>query len=250
MSRTRSYYDLRDALALPGCSLCRVSAEVIDRYLDGLIYEKVNDPGLRMALREARGFCQRHAWSLVRHGAALGVAIMMRDVVRTLQRNLAEARFRSMSILSLARVQESFDAQKPRASTAEAIAALSPQSPCPICVRETEVEGNLITSFLENLQGEEGLLEAYRKSSGFCLPHFRQMLARVGDESTFEVIVDAQRAIWANLEQQLSELIRKSDYRYSDETLGEEGKSWLRAIAATAGEGLGNKPRGNGYRQS
>ncbi len=250
MGRTKSYYDLKDALALPGCPICRVSAEAVNRYLDGLIYEKVNDPGLRAALRESRGFCQRHAWGLVRHGAALGVAIMMRDVIRTLQKTLAESRFRSLSLLSFTRVQEALDSQQPRASTAEAIAALGPQSPCPICIRESEVESNLIVSFLENLQGEDGLLEIYRASAGFCLFHFRQVLARVGDESVFELIVDAQRSIWARLERQLDELIRKSDYRYSDEALGEEGTSWLRAIAATAGEGFGSKPHGDGHYQS
>jgi len=249
MSRTKSYYDLRDALALPGCPICRVSAEAINRYLDGLIYEKVNDPGLRAALRDARGFCQRHAWGLDRHGAALGAAIMMRDVVRTLQKALADARFRSVPLFSLTRVQETLDAQQPRSSTLEVVAALGPQAPCPICAYEAEVEGGLMVSFLENLQGEEGLLAAYRASSGFCLSHFRQVIARVSDEAVYGAIVEAHQAIWARLERQLSELIRKSDYRYSDEPLGDEGVSWLRAIAAIAGEGFGSKPHGDGYRQ-
>jgi hypothetical protein len=110
-----------------------------------------------------------------------------------------------------------------------------------------EVESGLIVSFLENLQGEEGLLPAYRGSSGFCLPHFRQVLARVSDKAAFQSIVEAQQAIWARLERQLSELIRKSDYRYSDEALGEEGASWLRSIAAVAGESFGSRPHGDGH---
>jgi len=247
MGRTKSYYDLRDALALPGCPICRVSSEAVNRYIDGLIYEKVNDPGLRSALREARGFCQRHAWGLVRHGAALGTAIMMRDVVRALQRTLAESRFRNVPLLSLSRVQETLDAQQPRSSTAEAVAALKPQSPCPICTHETEVEGGLVASFIENLEGEKGLLPAYRESSGFCLNHFRQVLTRIGDEAMYGVIVGAQQEIWQELEHQLSELIRKSDYRFSDEELGAEGVSWLRSIMAVSGAGFGSKSHGDGY---
>jgi len=249
MSRTKSYYDLRDAFLLPGCAVCRVSARAVDRYLDGLLYEKVNDPGLRAALRQARGFCQRHAWGLVRHGAALGVAIMMRDVVRTLQGALADARFRSTPLFSLARVQETIDAQQPRAATAEVVAELGAQAPCPICTYEQEVEGDLLVSFLDNLAGDAGLLDAYRASAGFCLPHFRQALSRIGEERLFVAIVEAQQSIWARLEAQLSELIRKSHYKYSDEALGEEGVSWLRAIAAISGESFGSHPHGDGHRQ-
>ncbi|MBC7237195.1 MAG: hypothetical protein H5T69_15240 [Chloroflexi bacterium] len=188
--------------------------------MDGLIYEKVNDPGLRAAMRDARGFCHRHSWGLVRRGAAFGAAIVMRDVVRTLQRTLADARFRNMPLLSLTRVQETLDAQQPRSSTAEAVAALGPQTPCPVCVFEGDVEGALVANFLENLQREGGLLPAYRASDGFCLSYVRQILARVSGEAAFQMIVEAQQAIWTRLEQQLSELIRKSDYRYGDEAVG------------------------------
>jgi len=47
--------------------------------------------------------------------------------------------------------------------------------------------------------------------------------------------VNAQRRIWERLLAQLSEFIRKNDYRFRDEPVGEEGDAWLRAIAALAG---------------
>ena len=34
----------------------------------------------------------------------------------------------------------------------------------------------------------------------------------------------------------MSELIRKNDHRFQDETVGEEGDSWLRAVARVDGE--------------
>ncbi len=61
MSRTMSYYDLRDALGQPGCPVCRLTARDADRYLDGLLWEHVNDPGVRVQVREAQGFCRDHA---------------------------------------------------------------------------------------------------------------------------------------------------------------------------------------------
>ena len=61
-SRHMTYHDLREALAEPGCAFCRLVARAVDRYLRALLYESVNDPGLREKLRASRGFCRGHAW--------------------------------------------------------------------------------------------------------------------------------------------------------------------------------------------
>jgi hypothetical protein len=48
-------------------------------------------------------------------------------------------------------------------------------------------------------------------------------------------LVKAQRAIWERLVGQLSEVIRKSDYRFKDEPRGAEVGGTLRAITAVSG---------------
>ena len=209
--------------------------------MDGLIYERVNDAGVRQAVRRSRGFCERHAWDLIRHGAALGVAIMMRDVVRELLSTTRSAQFKRPSTWSVTRLHEAVDTKQPRAATAGLVAALGPQGPCPACKHEAEIDHALASSFVENLHGPEGLLEAYRRSDGFCLPHVRQVLARIGDERTYDAILEVQLAHWSQLEAELGELVRKSDYRFADEEVGDEGTSWLRAIASLAGESFQQK---------
>jgi hypothetical protein len=131
MNRTMSFYDLRDALSEPGCPICRLKARAAERYLDGLLWESVNDPGVRAQVRR--------------------------------------------------------------------------------------------------------LLSIYEASEGLCLPHFRQALRCVRDEAVFQSLVNAQRAIWRRLANQLAEAIRKSDARFRDEPAGDESGAWLRGIAALSG---------------
>jgi hypothetical protein len=238
MSRSKSYYDLRDALALPGCPICRLRAEFTEQYLERLIYENVNDPGLRRKIRQARGFCKEHALGLARRGAALGVSIIARDVLREVLKTMEERHWPSFPSTPLARVQEALDPEGNRSPTIQLVSKLTAQTTCPVCVRTKEMEEIYYHALLDNLLGEEGLLTLYSASDGLCLPHFRQVLKHVRREPTFKALVSAQRAIWSKLEGQLSEAIRKSDYRFSNEPLGEEGKAWLRALAVIAGERL------------
>jgi hypothetical protein len=171
----------------------------------------------------------------VRAGRSLGVAILLRDVLRRTRADLERATFRAPALLSVRRVQEALDARQPSAATAELVARLEPQAPCPACVWAEKMEDIYVEGLLKHLLGEGGLLAAYESSDGLCLPHLRQALARVRDERACEALVAAQRAIWERLVGDLSEFIRKNDHRFHDEPWGEERDAWLRAVAALAG---------------
>ena len=236
MSRTMSFYDLRDDLAQPGCAVCRLKAKSAERFLDSLLWENVNDPRARRDIRRARGFCREHSWGLARDGASLGVAIIMRDVLQDVLDVMQDARFQTLPTFSLHRVYESLDSGQPAAAPAALAARLAPQSKCPVCAQAETMESIYLSTLVENLVGEGGLLAAYETSDGLCLSHFRQALTRVRDETVFEALMNTQRAIWERLVGHLSEVIRKSDYRFRDEPRGEENGAWLRAIAALAGQ--------------
>jgi len=233
--RSMSYYDLRDALAQPGCPVCRLKTDSADRFLDSLLWESVNDPEKRREIRRARGFCHVHAWALARATASLGVAIITRDVLGSLVETVEAASFNALSPLSLRRVQETLDAAQPSAATSDLVARLEAEVPCPACVWADKMEGIYLDTLIGHLVGAEGLLDAYRTSEGLCLPHFRQALARVRKKAVFEALVEAQRAVWDRLIAHLDESIRKNDYRHLGEEWGEEMGAWLRAIGALAG---------------
>jgi len=233
MSRTMSYYDLRDALGQPGCPVCRLTARDAERYLDGLRWEHVNDPGVQV--REAQGFCRDHAWQLDRAGASLGVAILMRDALGSVLKAMDGARFQGRPAMSLRRAQQTLDAGQAAAAATDLAAWLVAKGECPACVHVREMETGYLSTLGEQLLGEEGLLQAYRASDGPCLPHFRLAPAYLREEPAFKALVAAQTAIWRRLLDQLAEHIRKNDYRFHDEAWGDERDAWLRALGALSG---------------
>lgn len=223
MGRTMSYYDLCDTLVQPGCPVCRLTARDIERYLDGLLWENVNDPGVRHEIHQAQGFCHQHAWQLDRAGASLGVDILMHDVMGSVLTAMEGARFRDLPALSLRRAQENL------------VARLTAKTDCPACLQMRLMEWIYLSTLLDHLAGEDGLLAAYEASDRLCLPHFHQALACLRDRAAFDAVLGAQRTVWGRLAEHRGEFMRKNDPRFRDEPLGEEGNAWLRAIASLTG---------------
>jgi hypothetical protein len=131
-SRVKPYYhELKAALEEPGCPFCRLLTKSADRYLDAVLWEMVNDSRQRSELNEARGYCQAHGWLMVRNGAALGIAILMNDVVRTL---LAELEANPVKAETGSLFQGLLPGLARKGATkvnADLVAALAPQTPCP-----------------------------------------------------------------------------------------------------------------------
>lgn len=232
MGPTMSYYNLRDALTQPGCAVCRMRGEAVDRFLETLLWENVNDIDIRDDIRRARGFCREHAWAMADKQVSLGTAIIMQDVLKNSLRALDGASYRDSSLLLL---RQAVGSGQPNPGAAELATQLAPQAPCLVCIRAEEMEGVHLDNLVEHMLDEDGLLAAFESSDGLCLGHFRQAMIRVRNEAIFEALIDVQRAVWERLVDQLGETIRKSDYRFRDELWGEESGAWLRALYAVAG---------------
>ncbi len=235
MTKAAGYYDLRQAFGEPGCALCRLLAQAADGYIDGMLWELVNDVELRQELKQTKGYCREHAWLLVRYGVSLGAAIMTKDIIDTLLRLVEAGRFESSSSFSLRQMWPNFGSTRPPTVTAKLVTDLSPQAPCSVCVKVQTTEAYFLEALLQHLTGPDNLATVYRASDGLCLPHFRLALARVSNEATFTVLVEAQKAVWQRLSADLSEFIRKKDHRFQHENFGSEGDAWLRAIEAVVG---------------
>jgi hypothetical protein len=146
------YTDFPEACHGPGCPVCTLVARTRWRYLDSLAYESVNDIGLRARLREALGFCNRHAWYLLEVvRAPLGTAIIYRDMLHAVQRA-------SQALGAAALAQ-----------------ALAPPRPCLACAAEWTAADDLLHALAH---GRDGALlrAAFTTSAGMCVPHLQQAL--------------------------------------------------------------------------
>ncbi len=235
--RALENHALYDALALPGCPVCRLEQDYTARLLNHLLYENVNDSTWRDRIRQAFGLCYEHSWMLARQGgAALGVSIITQDILTELQRALRAGHTDPGAAGIWDQLRRTVS-QGPRGEPTPGLAArLVPNGPCPICVHVAELTDAVLSTLCANLPGEEGWLAAYSASDGLCLPHFRRALERVPDIRTRDTLVGAQDAIWHRLEGRLREFIRKSDRRLQKEITREEADAWRRAIATLVGE--------------
>ena len=230
------YFELRDALAGPGCTLCALALRSMRRYFEALGYESVNDAGIRDAIRAARGFCEIHARMLREARDALGAAIIHRDVVSAVTDALDGLVYRPTSLGDLLR--QAIGGERSGSTNGRAD-ALAPQQPCPACMRRQTTDQVYVDALLQHLTDDD-LLPRFHASAGLCLPHLRLAIERTPDAAIFDRLKAAQLAIWQRLADELDEFIRKQDHRFAAEPLGDERNAWSRAVDLVSGQfGLG-----------
>jgi len=140
------FVKVREALSVGGCPICWLANRSAQRFLDGFLYERVNDPQSREEFLASRGFCQQHAWALQQFYDALGVAIVYRHLLQELLQKL-----------------QLFTGEPPilgsRRTTREVVArlraALLPNRMCPACEVSRSTEETALASLLERLDDPE-----------------------------------------------------------------------------------------------
>lgn len=231
-SRYIPYYDdIIEAMAVPGCAFCKLQQRAAERYIDALLWESVNDPRIRREVSAARGFCNTHAWLLVRPGGALSAAIIYKDVVRAAAQIVHDAPPEGRSLWRRLRARW----QRGPQHADSLAAALAPQQSCPVCANAAEIDAHLCATLLAALAKSDDVLAHYRASSGLCLQHFAALLGHTQAPTARATFCQLQLDIWAALDTELAEFIRKTDHQARGERFGAERDAWERAIALTSG---------------
>lgn len=225
-SKHFSYFRILEALSEPGCALCRLGGLAADRFLEALLYEYVNDTGMRKTLVAAHGFCPNHSNALVAKHDALGTSILYKAILNHLRAELDE-------VMPAGRQKLMGKLRDQLGGTTGAGARLAAHGPCPACTQRDEAVLRALATIAEHEDDAE-LSAAVAQSGGFCLPHLRTALAQLSGRAVTQVLA-RQREVWQALDAELAEALRKHDFRFRHESFGEEEDSWRRAVEAVAG---------------
>jgi len=211
------YFDVLEALQKAKvCALCELESRNIRRYLDNLLYENVNDVGVRANLARSRGYCRRHAHMLLEFADGLGTAILYQDQVRL--------------FLEFLRGQAVLPAKLYRKN----LKSWNQEALCPACVTQAQCRQSYMGTLLEWL-GDPKMRKAFDDSPGLCVPHFLLALPQVRGVADRNYLLKVHVSKFSVLRDELAEFTRKQDYRFRDEPRGAEKDSWQRAVNMMVG---------------
>jgi Family of unknown function (DUF6062) len=222
MAISHEYQALMDACLKEGCALCRLAHESTRRYLESWKYEMFTDTTIRTELREAQGFCHTHTWELAHMCAALPLAQAYRDIISDRMEELQRG---DKAISSGKRWRYLLVSKQQRPL-------------CPACRSRAQAEKRYAYTLRQALTNE-AFYTQFCASQGLCLKHFRlasEFKAADVSEEGLALLRKAQLACLQRLDAQLTDLIRKHDYRFKDEERGAEMLSWKWAAGLVAGE--------------
>ena len=233
--RSRDSDSLRAAFEREGCPVCRVVLEYLERLIDNWEYEGFSDVQHRHELIHSRGFCPLHTWQLAQRSNAFRLGLIysevLTDVVHELHQDYSRlatsdgAVSKRVSILHgwWRRWRHQPDEKPPRVQ-------------CPLCRSRSNIEQRLISTLVQQLHAEE-IRTLLSQSTGLCLLHFAQarQQAETNDPLVLRHLLACELTCTQRVLGEVRELVRKQDYRFSDEPRGDEMTSWRRAAQLCAG---------------
>ncbi len=213
-----------------GCAFCDLKKKVSFKYLDALLYEKVNDPGIRKELAKSNGYCHRHAHQLVSLGGALGIGIIYNDQLSYFLKFIDSKK----SKVSKTRQGK----RKVQRNTGTAESLWVREDMCPVCRVEQETLSRYFVIFVDSLKEREDskMRNAFESSHGICVPHFLEILEYANTLEIREYLIKHEKLKLQSIQEVLREFIRKQDYRFEKEPVTkEEGKSWIDSVIMMTG---------------
>lgn len=222
------YFDILETLSVGSCPACEILRRKSMNYIDHALYALVVDPPTQNRFAQSGGYCRRHGEMLFKipWGSALGVAILYRRLIEDAAAGLKKSSLKPGT------------GRKP-----EWERLIHPD--CPACVVEQEAEQGVLAAILSTLKEKDArMLEAVAGGKGLCLRHVDAALAIAGDAEIANLLREHGLRTAQALLDDLSEFIRKSDYRFTKEQKGEEGDSWMRAVSWMTGVAREKENRG------
>lgn len=219
---------LEGALKKPGCPICRLSEEAVQKTADGFLYENTMNPDWRKPIMDAHGFCPTHTKLMVAvemssSGPVLGINYIYEALARQVADELEEQQsgWKKFS----ARLAKAGKPKEP--------------APCPLCDFQNQTESNLLDGLFEELNAERSLFrDAYTHSDGLCYAHLMQGVISFAKTypQAINFIVPLTQERLRTRSAEMKEYIRKHDWHYRDEIKTEaELSAWKRTLTFFTG---------------
>lgn len=227
--KSHTYFELLDGLKEPGCVACLLVDRAVRQRIDVFFYEQLNVIERRAEIREARGFCSFHGSMVPGHGRMVGAAVVYQDVLNATLRELNAALPRRGTSLG-ARLGAIV-----RLAAKSARDAVRPRRACVLCDYEREQETMCLHTLAREMK-DKAMHDAFKASSGVCLPHFSMVLG-LGDVAaeSLAAFIEIERDHLEKLKSDVDEYVHKSNGSYAFDAMGPEADAPLRATRMVSG---------------
>jgi hypothetical protein len=109
------------------------------------------------------------------------------------------------------------------------------KAPCPICTHVRSFEATYLQVCLEYMTDLD-FQRSFEGSFGLCVPHLYLGASLYPEHPNLSTLFKQQLAKMEALRIDLQEFIRKQDYRFRKELMGDEGTAWRRSIELLTGK--------------
>ena len=218
---------LAELFAEPGCPLCEHRDRAVVRYIEGFMYESVNDVAFRASLDVARGFCGPHVTDVLtggRHvsGGMVGSAILFGAVMRVRERELRAVR----SAGGLSRGRRTQEALRPPV--------------CLVCAEAASVDAAAVTSLMR--LATEPPWAVVIGNAPLCLEHLAALMAAPGRPPVWAAIEDRQLARVGALQELVQAFAHNASHDRQHLTTDEQTAAPTQAAAFLGGSTGGRGP--------
>ena len=239
IQRSRDADSLRAACGREGCPVCMVVLEYLERSIDNWEYEGFSDVQHRYELIRSRGFCSLHTWQLAQRSNGFRLGLIYNEILTDVEQKLDHDYRRLVATDDAVSKRESVLKRWQRKwfhPGDEALKKVNPRyDQCPFCRTRSNIEQRLISTLVQQLRSEDMRL-LLSQTTGMCLVHLAQarQQAEIEEPTVSRHLLACQLICIGRVLEELRELVRKHDYRFSDEPQGSEMTSWRRGAELCA----------------
>lgn len=215
---SKSFMELLEAFKKDGCPICRLNFSNIDSYFSSILYECVNDPGVRKDLRNSFGYCRNHSVQFIgfiegsynRFGASIIIADVTAEIIKELDR---------LSKLPLKELKK----------------VTSTKHKCPACIYQESHEHIYYSEIFNNLENEN-FFNKFLKSGGLCLAHLHGLIKIIKDSHIRNKIIENQKLKLSILIKDMNAFVKKHSCQDNQKITSNEAEAFKKAIRKIIGD--------------